>query len=153
MHPTRSADIVIDGETVGYFGQIHPVLLEKLDVDKPVYGCEIYMKNLKKHYNDKIVFKAISKFPTVERDLAVLVSTDVSCQSIVDVIKTSGGECLDKISLFDVYQGAQVEKGKKSMAFNLVFVSDDRTLNVEEIDKTVNDILSALKDKLGAELR
>ena len=153
MHPTRSADIVIDGETVGYFGQIHPVLLEKLDVDKPVYGCEIRMETLKKHYNDKIVFKAISKFPTVERDLAVLVDSAVTCQSIVDVIKASGGEFLDKISLFDVYQGAQVEQGKKSMAFNLVFVADDRTLNVEEIDKTMTDILSSLKEKVGAELR
>ena len=141
------------GTVLGVVGQIHPTLLEKLDVDKPVYGAEIYYGKLKKYFNDKIMFKAISKFPPIERDIAVLLDADIPCASVIDEIKLFGGEFLDTVSLFDVYQGAQVEAGKKSMAFNLIFVSEDRTLSVEEIDKTISDILSNLKVKLGAELR
>ncbi len=153
MHPTRAANIVVNGETVGFVGQIHPVLMEKLDVDKPVYGCEIDCSLLKKHYNEKIMFKNISKFPTVERDIAVLVDDNVSCESIIDVIKQSGGDYLEKVKLFDIYQGSQVGEGKKSMAFNLVFVSEDRTLNVEEVDLAIKNVLANLKEKLNAELR
>jgi len=153
MHPTRSADIIVNGIIVGYFGQIHPILMEKLDVDKPVFGCELEMSVLSKLYNDKIVFKNISKFPIVERDLAVIVKEDVSCATVVDVIKENAGEYLENVSLFDIYQGAQVGEGNKSMAFNLVFVAEDKTLNVNEIDQIIKNVLTALKDKVGAELR
>ncbi len=153
MHPTRSANIVINGEVVGFVGQMHPVLMEKLDVDKPVYGCEIDLTLLKKYFNEKIMFKSISKFPNVERDIALIVDSDVSCASIENTIKENAGQYLEKVKLFDIYQGAQIGEGKKSMAFNLIFVAEDRTLNVEEIDQTIKNILTALKEKLGAQLR
>ena len=153
MHPTRSAEIIVNGVCVGYFGQIHPSILEKLDSDKAVYGAEIYYYKLKELFNDKIMFKAVSKYPIVERDIAVLVDNKVSCGDIVDVIKSVGGEYLEKVSLFDIYQGEQVGVGKKSMAFNLIFVAQDRTLNVDEVDQIIKNILSQLTEKLGAELR
>ncbi len=153
LHPTRSANIIVDGDAVGFIGQIHPVLMEKLDVDKPVYGCEIDCSILKKHFNEKIMFKNISKFPPVERDIALIVDNGISCAQIIDTIKENAGQYIEKVSLFDIYQGAQIGEGKKSMAFNLIFVAEDRTLNVEEIDQTIKNILVALKDKLGAELR
>ncbi|MBO7344938.1 MAG: phenylalanine--tRNA ligase subunit beta [Clostridia bacterium] len=153
MHPTRSADILVDGEIVGYLGQIHPSVIATFDVDKPVYACEIYYSKLKKYFNDKISFKAISKYPMIERDLAILVDDNVSYDSVIRVIKQNGGEYLDSVELFDVYQGAQVSAGKKSMAFNLIFLSYDRTLNVDEIDQTIKNILKGLRDSIGAELR
>ncbi len=153
MHPTRSAEIIVNDECVGYFGQIHPTIIEELAVDKEVYGGEIFYSKLQKHFNDKITFKQISKFPSVERDLAVLIDAGVSCGDVIETIKLSAGEHLDKVELFDVYQGAQVEEGKKSMAFNLIFISNERTLNVEEIDGAIENILIALNDKLGAKLR
>ncbi len=153
MHPTRSANVVVDGEVVGYLGQIHPLLLEKLDVVKPVYGVEIELGLLKKYFNDKILFKSISKFPLVERDIAVIIDSNVSCASIIDIIKENGGKYLDKVALFDIYQGVQIGEGKKSMAFNLVFVADDRTLNVDEVDVYIKNILTALNTELNAELR
>ena len=153
MHPTRSANIIVDGENVGFIGQMHPILMEKLDVDKPVYAAEIDYSLLKKHFNEKIMFKSISKFPSVERDIALIVDDNLSCASIMSVITENAGEYLEKVKLFDIYQGEQIGEGKKSMAFNLVFVADDRTLNVEEIDVTIKNVLTALKDKLGAELR
>lgn len=153
LHPTRSADILIDGEVVGFVGQIHPTLIEHMDADKPVYGAEIFYNKLRKYFNDKILFKQISKYPIVERDLAVLVDIEIPCATVIKTIKQAGGDYLDSVSLFDIYQGAQVGQGKKSMAFNLVFVSYDRTLNVEEIDETIKQILNALRVNLNAELR
>ena len=153
LHPTRCADIVIEGITVGYLGQIHPNIIEKLDCDKPVYGCEIFYNELSKFFNEKILFKPISKFPTVERDLAVIIDAKVPCSAIIDIIESEGGQYLDNVKLFDIYQGEQVGEGKKSMAFNLIFVSYDKTLNVEEIDSVIKNILSALSEKLNAQLR
>lgn len=153
MHPTRSADIYICGEKLGVVGQLNPELAEKLGSDKDIYVCEMNMETLRKHFNDKIVFKAISKFPSIERDLAFIVNSDVSCEKVVSAIMEAGGEYLDIVKLFDVYQGDQIEKDKKSMAFNLVFVAPDRTLNVEEVDGYISAILKNLKTQIGAELR
>ena len=99
------------------------------------------------------MFKQISKFPVVERDLAIAVDKTVAWGDMVDVIKNSAGEYLEDVKLFDIYTGDQIAEGKKSMAFNLTFVSVDRTLNLEEIDQTIQNILKALNEKLGAELR
>ena len=153
LHPTRSADVYIDNTKVGYFGQLNPIVADKMDIDKPVYAGEIFYDELTKFFEDKILFKPISKFPTIERDLAVLVDENVSWAQIVAEAKANGGEFLTDIKLFDVYQGDQIEEGKKSMAFNLNFVSNDRTLNVEEIDNAIKNILDVLNTKLGAQLR
>lgn len=153
LHPTRGAEIIVDGNVIGYLGQIHPRIIEELDAEKPVYGCEIYYTELTKCFNDKIVVKPISKFPIVERDLAVLVDESVSCADVVNAIKKKGGKCLENVKLFDIYQGAQVGVGKKSMAFNLVFVAEDRTLNVEEVDAIIQKILKSLSETVGAQLR
>ena len=78
---------------------------------------------------------------------------DVACESVIDCIKKSAGTNLDEVALFDIYRSEQIGENKKSMAFNLIFRSDERTLNVEEIDSDMNNILAALKNELGAELR
>lgn len=153
LHPTRSADVLMNGEKIGFIGEVHPETLNAYDADKPVYGGEIDYKLLSKFFNEKIVAKAVSKFPTVERDLAVIVDEDCKYSDILDCIKASGGKYLDKLSLFDVYRGGQVGENKKSMAFNLIFVSDERTLSVEEVDAAIKKILKSLKEKLNAELR
>ncbi|MBQ9513551.1 MAG: phenylalanine--tRNA ligase subunit beta [Clostridia bacterium] len=153
MHPTRSAIIKSGDKIIGYFGQLNPILAEKVGSDKPILCGEIFYDVLSTLFVPKIVFSNISKFPTVERDIAILVDETITCKEITDVIKESAGENLIEVSLFDIYQGNQVEKGKKSMAFNLVYNSQLRTLNVEEIDASISDVLSALKQKVGAELR
>ena len=118
-----------------------------------LFVAEINYDILKTYFNDKIVFKAISKFPSVERDLAVIIDNSVSCESIVSLIKKSGGEYLESVKLFDIYKGEQIAKDKKSLAFNLVFQALDRTLNVEEIDEVVKNILLELRNNVNAELR
>ncbi len=153
LHPTRSADVIIDGVEVGYVGQIHPEIIDALDADKAVFGGEINYNELEKFFNQKIICKQISKFPIVERDLAVIVDKDMPCAKIIEEIKKKAGKNLESVALFDIYQGAQVGEGKKSMAFNLVFVAEDRTLNVEEIDTIINKILKNLSETVGAVLR
>ncbi len=153
FHPTRCADILINGEMIGSIGQIHPQIIDKLDADKPVYAGEISYAKLEKQFNGKIVAKQISKFPTIERDLAIIVENSISHAQIEDIIKKASGKYLDSLKLFDIYQGAQIGEGKKSMAFNLIFVADDRTLNIEEVDNIIKKILKSLSYQLGAELR
>ncbi len=153
MHPTRSAYVAIEGETIGYFGELLPSISEKLGIDKKAYVGEIYYDELKKYFDDKIAVKPVSKYPSVERDLAVTVDDNVPSGDVSDAIYAVGGETLENVELFDVYKGDQVANGKKSIAFNLLFNAGDRTLSVEEIDEAVKVILKTLKDKFGAELR
>ena len=153
MHPTRAAFVIVDGENIGYFGQVSPVVLNKLDIDKPVFAGEINFDKLKNHFNSKIIFKAVSKFPIVERDLAIIVDKSVSWGEIQETVTKSAGKYLQSIKLFDIYTGDQVAEGKKSMAFNLTFVSNEKTLTVEEIDHAIKKILASLENNLHAELR
>ena len=153
LHPTRSADILLCGEKVGYFGQLNPELTAKLDVTKPIFVGEINYELLSKYFNGKIVVTPVSKYPTVERDLAVTVDEDVTWGEIVKVVKRSAGEYLSAVKLFDIYRSELLGSKKKSMAFNMVFVSFDRTLTVEEIDDAIKNVLKNLKIDLGAELR
>ncbi len=152
-HPTRSADIYVEGVKIGSFGQINPTILSKIDVDKSVYAGELYYDEIAKFINDKILFKPISKYPIIERDIALVVDDEIEYDKIVEIIKSNGGEYLDSVKLFDFYKGNQISSDKKSLAFNLVFVSLDRTLNVEEIDQSIKNILDKLNQELGAELR
>lgn len=153
LHPTRSADVYIENEKIGSIGELHPTVSEKVGIDKKVYIIELSYDKMKNYFNNKIVFKPLSKYPTVERDLAISVDNAISCGSIIDAIKCSGGKYLKNISLFDVYSGDQIEKGKKSLAFNLLYVSDEKTLSVEEVDTSIKSILKQLKDQFNAELR
>jgi phenylalanyl-tRNA synthetase beta chain len=153
LHPTRSADIIVNGKYVGSFGQLEPILSESLGIDKPVFIAEIKYDELKNLFVEKIVFNPISKFPSSERDIAIVVEDKISCQEIIDVIKSSGGENLKNIKLFDIYKGENIGANKKSMAFNILFSSNERTLTVEEVDASIKSILDQLNDKLNAELR
>ena len=93
-------------------------------------------------------------FNTVgHRDIAITIDSTVNCADVMNVIKKAGGKYLESIKLFDVYQGAQVGEGKKSMAFNLIFVAEDKTLNVEEVDSIIKKVLKSLEYQLGAQLR
>jgi phenylalanyl-tRNA synthetase beta chain len=153
MHPTRSANVIINDKEVGVLGQLHPTLASSLGIDKTIYVAELSFDDLVCEFNDKVVYAQISKFPNIERDLALILDENVKYSDVVKVIKANGGEFLRNVSLFDIYQGDQIAKGKKSMAFNLNFVSNERTLSVEEIDQTIKNILDDLSQKLGAVLR
>ncbi|PWM70898.1 MAG: phenylalanine--tRNA ligase subunit beta [Bacillota bacterium] len=153
LHPTVSADVYAEGVCIGSFGALHPMIAEKSGIDKKVFVGEFDYELLAETFNKKVVYKAVSKYPAMERDIAVTVDEKVLCGDLMETITKNAGEHIGGVKLFDIYRGDQVAAGKKSMAFNLVFSSLERTLTVEEIDAAMQNVLSALKAEYGAELR
>lgn len=153
LHPTRSAIVSLGGSKLGCIGELHPQLAEKLGIDKRVYVAEVDFSVINSNINDKTKFKAIAKYPSVERDLALLVDNDVSNAAIISCIKASNIKNMESVELFDIYNGEHLPKGKKSLAYRIKFTAHDRTLSVEDVEKYVDKILKNLKEKLNVELR
>ena len=153
MHPGRSAGVYVGKDKIGEIGQLLPAVAEKFEIEKEVYVGELNLTKLSRYYQGKFVYKPISKYPRIDRDLAFLVGDDVTSGELVTAIKKSGGNYLVDVSLFDIYKGEQLPEGKKSLAYALKFVAIDRTLSAEEIDESVNKIIKTLKDKFNVDLR
>lgn len=152
-HPGRCADILIDGKKIGVLGEIHPSVSKNFDIDEKCYIAEIEFTALFEAIDNEIKFKALPKFPAVTRDIAMIVDKSRPVGEIEAVMRKSGGELLDTIELFDVYEGKQIPDGKKSVAFAISFRAPDRSLTNEEINRVFNKILKDLEYKLQAQLR
>lgn len=148
MHPSRSAYIVDgNGSSVGYMGELHPKTAEKLGIEKRVYVAELDYDLLTKSFDRAICFENFSKYPSVERDLALVVNEDILNQEVVDIIDSANLKTLKSVDLFDVYTGDRIENGKKSLAYRLTFSAEDRTLGMEEVDAFIKKILKKLAEK------
>ncbi len=145
LHPGRSAQIICDGSALGVFGEIHPSVREKLGIDKRVYVAEIDFDATDLLLTHKIQYRHISKFPAVERDLALIVDAGMSSAEVIKLIKMRGGKNLVSVKLFDVYTGKGVEEGKKSMAYRLTFSSLEKTFGEGEVDSFIKKILFFLE--------
>lgn len=152
MHPTRTASYFLGDEEVVCFGQLNPLTGEKIGVDKPIYVAEIDYDKLSKYFNKVIYIKSFSKFPSVERDIALVCDRVLTNGQIIEAIKSAKIKNLASIELFDVYTGDKIQKDKKSMAYRLTFSSNDKTLEVEEVENYVRKILVKL-EQIGAKLR
>ena len=144
MHPTKSAEIVLGNRSIGYIGELHPKVCEKLGVDKRLYVGEIFYNVVSKMLNRKLLFKPFPKFPSVERDLALVMDKTVTNGETLRLIKKFSDKTLTNVELFDIYEGAQLESGKKSMAYHLTFSNLERSLTLEEVDKYIENILKGL---------
>ncbi len=148
MHPGRSAEILDNnGKTIGCFGELHPSLSSKLGTDKRIYIAEIDYEKISKDFNRVICFESYSKYPVVERDLALVCGENLANQEVIDTILSAKVKALKSVELFDVYTGEHIEKGFKSLAYRLTFTSMEKTLDVEEVDGYINKILKKLKEK------
>ena len=144
----------IDTEELGIMGEIHPDVAEKYGMKgERVYCCEIMFGALQRRANTEIVYTPLPKYPSTARDIALLVDEAMEVGSIEGNIRENGGDILEDVRLFDVYRGQQVEEGKKSVAFSLVYRDREKTLTDEEVGKVHSAVLDALKDKLNAVLR
>ena len=152
LHPGRSAAIYVGNEKVGMMGEVHPDILEKMDTNIRIYVAEIDFDALFEKLTGKVYFSPISKFPSVERDLALVCDKDVESAFIEKLIAERGGKNLVSIKLFDVYSGKGVEEGKKSMAYRLVFSSLEKTFGEGDVDGFIKKILRHL-DENGIKLR
>lgn len=154
LHPGRSAYVLLNGENIGYIGQIHPYLAKKYEICDETIIAELSLKPII-DTSSSIEIKVMppAKYPSVERDLALLADDEVLANTITKVIKEFGGEYLINCEVFDVYRSEALGTGKKSIAFNLLFRSETSTLHDEDVDGAIANILKGLKEKLNIELR
>ncbi len=151
LHPGRTAAIYRAQRRVGYVGQLHPAKQAQLGIDQPVYVFELETADV--HSPGRPVFQAISRYPAVRRDLAVVVEQNVLAQQLLGVIKQAAGNRLTEVELFDVYSGAGVEKNHKSFAFGLTFQAESSNLTGREVELFMQSILTALQSEFNAVLR
>lgn len=150
-HPGRKAVFKAGSERIAQLGELHPEVAEAFEIDKRVYLAEVNLTVLMRETRPIKDIEALPKFPTVSRDLALVLGELVSIGPVVNAIRK--GAYVEEVMLFDIYRGAQVGEHKKSAAFAISFRAKDRTLKDADVSKSMEDILSALKDQFGAEMR
>ncbi|EKU71475.1 phenylalanine--tRNA ligase subunit beta [Selenomonas sp. F0473] len=153
MHPGKTAFFKKGREVIAVLGEIHPTVAENFGISQSVYVFEMDAATLMRYRKKKSAIEPLPKYPASTRDLAVLVGADLTTAEIERVIAKKGGKFFRGATLFDVYTGKQVERGKKSMAFHLHFQSDEKTLTDEEVDAAFANILQAAEQELHAQLR
>lgn len=152
-HGGRCAEIMSGDKKLGIIGQIHPSVSAEFKIDTDVYAAIIDFEVLSELADMQRHYVPLPKFPAVTRDIAVTLDKDVEVGEIVKIIKANRKGIIESYNLFDIYEGIQVGKGKKSVAYSLTFRSADKTLTDDDVNSIVNTILKQLEEKLGAQLR
>ena len=152
LHPGRQAEIIYDGAVIGYLGEVHPVVAANYAIKERVYVAVLDMPEIVSRASFDHKYEGIAKFPAATRDISMVVPKSVLAGDIEKVFENKGGRLLEKYDLFDIYEGAQIKDGYKSIAYSLSFRAKDRNLEEADITGAMNKIVKALED-LGAELR
>lgn len=152
-HPGRTADLYIGKDLIGTLGEINPNVNNNYGIGERCYICELNLDLLYKYTNSEVKYRPLPKFPAVSRDIAITVDDDVLVQQVEDIIKSKGGNMVEKAQLFDVYTGKQIERGKKSIAYSISYRLENKTLTDEAVNKVHERILRTLENNLGAKLR
>jgi phenylalanyl-tRNA synthetase beta chain len=151
LHPGQTARIERDGRLVGFIGAMHPELAKTLGIDQPVYLFELVLSEIASGRMPK--FSELSRFPEVRRDLALLADRELSASILLDAVRAAAGEYLTDLKLFDVYHGKGIDPHRKSLAVGLTWQHPSRTLNDDEVNASIQNILSLLEKKFKATLR
>ena len=152
LHPGRQANIVYDGNVIGYLGEVHPTVCENYDIKTRAYIAVIDMPYVYEMSSFDKKYEGIAKFPAVTRDISMVVPKNILVGQIEEVIEKSGGKNLESYSLFDIYEGDQIEEGFKSVAYSIVFRAKDRTLEENDVSSAMKKILKGLEE-MGIQLR
>ncbi len=152
LHPGRQANVICDDKVIGYLGEVHPLVCENYAMKTRAYVAVIDMPYIYEMANFDKKYEGIAKFPAVSRDISMVVPKEIMVGQIEDVIKQRGGNILEDYNLFDIYEGDQIEKGFKSVAYNIVFRAKDRTLEESDVSGAMKKILNGLEE-LGIQLR
>ena len=153
LHPGKSCDIVVNGEVIGSFGEVHPVVQENFELDQVTYVLEMAVEPLVASATAVPQYKHLPKFPSMSRDIAVVVPAEVTNAELEQVIRAHAGELLQGVRVFDIYTGKQVAAGCKSMAFNLTYQAADRTLTDAEVDASMKKVIAEVAEAYKAKLR
>lgn len=151
LHPGQSADLYQEDRRVGYLGAIHPKITQHLELIQVPFLFEVDLLAVEAKQLPR--YEKISKFPTIRRDIAIIVDEDISADEILQRVKEKAGQLLNEIHIFDIYQGECIEKNKKSVALGLTFQDPSRTLIDEEINALIQNVVAHLECKINAKLR
>jgi phenylalanyl-tRNA synthetase beta chain len=151
LQPGQTASIELDGVAVGWIGALHPNLSKPLGLKQAVYLLEISLKAVRQV--EVPAFKPLSKFPEMRRDLALVVTDATPVADVMSLIREKAGDYLTKLNLFDIYQGKGIDPDRKSLALGLTWQHPSRTLNEEEVNEAVDNVLAHLSDRIDAQLR
>ncbi|MEW6351076.1 MAG: phenylalanine--tRNA ligase subunit beta [Thermodesulfobacteriota bacterium] len=153
VHPGKSAEVLLAGESIGFLGELSPAVMLDHDLTAKVQVFEIAVEPLFAAAGKETVFKAIPRYPYVERDLSIIVREKTSGDDIKRLISREGHGIITTVVLFDLYKGKTIPEDHRSMAFRLRYQSDERTLTDEEVDEVHSRVVEALKEELGVQLR
>ncbi len=153
FHPGRCARITAGGDTVGLIGQVHPTVCQTYALEPGSFYAQLNVAAMRAHQGPERTFTALPRFPAVSRDIALVCADEVSVAELTDTIAAAGKPYLEDVKLFDVYKGAPIPAGQKSVAFSLTLRAADQTLTEDHAAETMNAILTALKEKNGASIR
>ena len=152
LHPGRQANILYDGTVVGYLGEVHPAVAENYGIGGRAYVAVLDMPEIIVRATFDRKYTGIAKFPAVTRDISMVVPKEILVGQIEEMIEQRGGSILESYHLFDLYEGAQIKEGHKSVAYSIVFRAKDRTLEDADVTKAMKKILNGL-ESMGIELR
>lgn len=153
FHPLRNAKIIVGGEEVGIFGEVHPEVTNNYRIPGKVNLFEIDFENLLPNIPTGIKYCVLPKYPSVQRDLAMIIKEEVLSADIINSIKSINKKIIKKVTLFDIFKGSQIGDGYKSLAYSVVFQAEDRTLTDQEVGNTFKKIREKLIEKFGAKIR
>ncbi|MEQ3347458.1 phenylalanine--tRNA ligase subunit beta [Peptoniphilus senegalensis] len=153
LHPGRSAEFILKGESLGVFGEVHPKVLENYGLKKKAYVVELDFDKIVENTIDNYTYKDLPKFPTMKRDFAFVMDRDVDSVELEKISKKYGKELLESFKVFDIYEGENIEEGKKSVAFSLVFRAAERTLEDAEVTEICEKIVAEIESEIKAKLR
>jgi phenylalanyl-tRNA synthetase beta chain len=149
----RAATVVVQGTPVGVLGELHPDVQKVFDLPAPVFFAELSLDAIESLPERVVQYRPLARYPGVQRDLAVVVSVDVLAAEVSRAIEAIRPAWLRRITLFDVYEGAQIGPGRKSLAYGLLYQADDRTLTDTEVNRAHSELVEQLRAQLGAEVR
>ncbi|MDQ0183471.1 phenylalanine--tRNA ligase subunit beta [Cytobacillus kochii] len=152
LHPGRSAEVFLNETSIGFIGQVHPNVEKELDL-KETYVFELSLEKLLHAEIKPLRYEAIPRYPSITRDIALVVDQTTTAQALSTVIREAGGKLLKDVHVFDLYEGDRMEEGKKSIAYSLKYFDPERTLTDEDVVKAHDKVLKALEEKTGAVLR
>lgn len=152
LHPGRQANVIYNGEVLGYLGEVHPEVTDTYGIGEKAYVAVLDMPKVVENASFDRKFEGIARFPAVTRDISMVVEKDILAGQIEAMIRQRGGKHLESLKLFDIYEGEQIKKGFKSMAYSLVFRAKDKTMTEDEITAAMKKIYNGL-ESMGIELR
>ncbi len=152
LHPGRQANILYAGEVIGYLGEVHPQVLDNYNIGDRAYIAVLDMPAIYDKTTFDRKYEGIAKYPAVSRDISMIMPKSLQVGDIEEIIRKKGGSLLESYQLFDIYEGAQIRTGFKSVAYSIVFRAKDHTLEEKEVTEAMDKILGAL-ETMDIELR